>query len=44
MCYFGKDSNITDKTKTILQSYSDEEIQEACEILGKIGIFIKNSK
>lgn len=39
---FGKDKNLTKKTKTVLSEYTDEQIVEACEILAKIGVFIKN--
>ena len=41
---FGKDKNLIKKTKTIIEGYTNEQIKEACEILSKIGIFIKNNK
>ena len=41
---FGIDKNLGKKTKNILSDYTDEQIIEACKMLSKIGIFIKNSK
>lgn len=41
---FGKEKNLIKKTKTIIEGYTNEQIKEACEILSKIGIFIKNNK
>lgn len=40
---FGKEDGVTDRTKEVLSEFSDEQIQEACEILNKIAKFIKNS-
>lgn len=41
---FGKDKNLSKKTKILLSDFTDEQIIEACRILAKIGIFIKNNK
>ena len=41
---FGKESDIKNKTKKVLEDFSDKQIQEACKIIGKIAIFIKNNK
>ena len=40
---FGIDKKIAKKTKNILKEFSDEQIKEACDILAKIGIFLKNN-
>ena len=41
---FGKDVNIQEKTETLLQEFSYEEIQRACETIKQIAIFIKEPK
>lgn len=40
---FGKDSDINNKTKKVLEGFSDKQIQEACKIISKIAIFIKHN-
>lgn len=40
---FGKEDGLTDKTKEVLNEFTDEQIQEACEILNRIAMFIKNN-
>ena len=41
---FGKDANIVSETKKILENYSEEQIIEACEIIKKMAIVIKDEK
>ena len=41
---FGIDKNLPKKTKVFLKDFTDEQISEACNILAKIGLFIKNNK
>lgn len=38
---YGLDDTIIDKTKKLLQNYSDEEIEKATNIIRDISIFIK---
>ena len=40
---FGKDSDINNKTKKVLEGFSDKQIQEACKIISKIALFIKHN-
>lgn len=39
---FGKDTNLTLKTKKTLCSYTDKQLIAACDALGKLAIFIKH--
>lgn len=39
---FGKDNNIKQETKNILSDFNDTQIQNACQIINKIALFIKN--
>ncbi len=41
---FGKDIKIEEKTKMLLDEFSYEEIQNACETIKQIAIFIKETK
>ena len=41
---FGRNSENISKTRTSLEGFSNEQIQEACDIIGKIAIFMKNNK
>ena len=38
---FGKDANMVKNTKLKLEEYSDEQIQNACQIIQKLAIFMK---
>jgi len=40
---FGKDNKISKQTEDLLSEFSDYQIEEACEIIKKIALFIKNS-
>lgn len=39
---FGKDNSEEINTKKLLKQYNEEQIQEACKIISKIAVFIKN--
>ena len=39
---FGKDTEITLKTRKTIRGYTDKQIMEACDVIGKLAIFIKN--
>lgn len=41
---FGKDNKISKETENLLAEFSNYQIEEACEIIKKIAVFIKNSK
>lgn len=38
---FGIDDNVISKTKALLDKYTDKELIEGCEMLGKLAINIK---
>lgn len=40
---FGKDNNLTDNTKKILENYTDKQIETACKMIKDIALFIKKS-
>ncbi len=40
---FGKETNLTCNTKEILKDFSNEQIENGCEILKKLAFFIKCS-
>lgn len=40
---FGKDNNLKDNTKKILENYTDKQIETACTMLKNIALFIKKS-
>lgn len=41
---FGKDAQMEEKTKMLLSKFSYTEIQNACETIKQIAIFMKDSK
>lgn len=41
---FGKEIDLEEKTKMLLNEYSYSEIQEACEAIKQIAIFMKDMK
>lgn len=41
---FGKDNNITNNTKAILSEFTDVQLEQGCDTLKKLALFIKNSK
>lgn len=38
---FGKDANIINDTKNVLSEFTDDELEDACETLKNIALFIK---
>ena len=41
---FGRDNKVLKDTKMLLNIYSDIEIEEACDIIKQLAIFIRNNK
>ena len=41
---FGKDIEMEEKTKMLLDEFSYEEIQKACEVIKQIAVFMKEPK
>ncbi len=41
---FGRNNEIISETKKGLEEFSNEQIQDACEIISKIAVFMKNNK
>lgn len=41
---FGKGRKFSKNTQELLEQFSNEQIEEACEIIKNIAIFIKNNK
>ncbi len=39
---FGKEDNLTNETKELLQNFTNEQIENACKMLRDLAFFIKN--